>query len=54
MTALHLGSLHPWEQVLMLVLAFGPFALLGVVIWLRRRVDAAEQRRDDKEDTSTK
>ena len=31
----HLGGLHPVEQVLMLVLAFGPFVLLGLVIWWR-------------------
>lgn len=35
--ALHLGSLHPVEQVLTLVLAFGPFLVLGIVIWLRQR-----------------
>ncbi len=41
MTPLHLGSLHPYEQVLTLLLAFGPFVLLGVVIVLRRRQDRA-------------
>jgi Na+-translocating ferredoxin:NAD+ oxidoreductase RnfE subunit len=35
--ALHLGGLHPYEKVLTLVLAFGPFIVLGVVIALRRR-----------------
>ncbi len=34
---LHLGAMHPIETVLTLVLAFGPFAALGVVIVLRRR-----------------
>jgi len=29
----HLGGLHPVEQLLMLVLAFGPFVLLALVIW---------------------
>lgn len=50
---LHLGALHPIEQALTIVLAFGPFVLLGVVVWLRRREDdridaeeAAEQRPD--------
>ncbi len=38
----HLGSLHPVEQVLTLVLAFGPFLVLGVVVTVRRRQDAAE------------
>ncbi|VXB93514.1 hypothetical protein [Nocardioides sp. AX2bis] len=39
---LHLGSLHPVEQALTLLLAFGPFLLLGVVIVVRRRQDAAD------------
>lgn len=39
MTALHLGALHPVEQWLTLGLAFGPFVLLGVVVWWRRRQD---------------
>ena len=37
-----MGSLHPYEQALTFVLAFGPFVLLGVVIWLRRRADSAD------------
>ena len=37
---LHLGPLHPVEQVLTLLLAFGPFVLLGLVIVVRRRQDA--------------
>lgn len=36
MTPLHMGALHPYEQWLTLLLAFGPFVLLGIVIWLRR------------------
>ena len=47
MVALHLGALHPLEQALTLVLAFGPFVVLGVVVWLRRRSDAAEASRED-------
>jgi hypothetical protein len=39
----HMGALHPFEQALTLLLAFGPFVLLGVVVWLRRRADAAEE-----------
>jgi hypothetical protein len=36
----HLGKLHGYEQVLVLLLAFGPVLLLGVTIWIaRRRVD---------------
>lgn len=37
----HMGALHPFEQALTLLLAFGPFLVLGVVIWRRRREDAA-------------
>ncbi len=32
-----MGALHPFEQVLTLILAFGPFLLLGAVIVHRRR-----------------
>ena len=34
MLPLHLGPLHPVEQALTLLLAFGPFVLLGIVILL--------------------
>ncbi len=37
MTLLHLGPLHPFEQALILVLAFGPFVLLALTIWVCRR-----------------
>ena len=37
LVALHLGAMHPYEKVLTLVLAFGPFIVLGAVIVLRRR-----------------
>ena len=40
---LHLGTLHPHEQVLVYALAFGPFLLLASVVVVRRRQD----RRDD-------
>ncbi len=36
---LHLGPLHPVEQLLVLGLAFGPFLVLAVVIVLQRRRD---------------
>ena len=39
MTVLHMGALHPIEQALTLLLAFGPFVVLGIVIWRRRRSD---------------
>jgi hypothetical protein len=38
-TALHLGALHPVEQVLVYLLAFGPFAVLALVVVVRRRQD---------------
>jgi cytochrome c-type biogenesis protein CcmH/NrfF len=41
-TPLHLGAMHPIEQVLTLVLAFGPVLVLGVVIVVRRRADDRE------------
>jgi hypothetical protein len=44
LVVLHLGGLHPYEKVLTLVLAFGPFVVLFAVIALRRRHD------DDSED----
>lgn len=33
----HLGKLHPYEHVLVLLLAFGPLLLLAVTIWVARR-----------------
>lgn len=51
-TAWHLGGLHPFEQVLVLVLAFGPFLLLGIVVTVQRRrslaaEEAAEEAAED-------
>ena len=43
MTPLHFGALHPIEQTLTLVLAFGPFVVLGVVVWWRKREDQRER-----------
>lgn len=43
MTPWHLGTLHPVEQALTVVLAFGPFVLLGIVVVVRRRQDAREE-----------
>ena len=45
MIPLHLGALHPIEQALTLILAFGPFLLLGLVVWLRKRADRREDAR---------
>ncbi len=38
----HMGALHPYEQALTLLLAFGPFVLLGIVVWRRGRSDEPE------------
>ena len=38
----HMGALHPVEQALVLVLAFGPFVVLGLVVWARHREDARD------------
>ena len=43
MTPWHVGSDHPAELALTLVLAFGPFLVLGAVIVVQRRRDAAEE-----------
>jgi hypothetical protein len=43
---MHMGAMHPYEQALTLVLAFGPFVVLGAVVLHRRRQDAAEDQRD--------
>jgi hypothetical protein len=48
----HLGPLHPVEQFLTLFLAFGPFVVLGIVIWLRSRADAAEDAASTVEETA--
>ena len=42
MTPRHLGPVHQVEQALTLLLAFGPFVLLGAVVLLRRRDDTAQ------------
>jgi len=47
---LHLGSLHPFEQAMVYVLAFGPFLVLGVVMLVRRRQDRREGPDPDQRD----
>ena len=47
---LHMGGLHPYEQVLTLLLAFGPFLLLAVVVLVRRRQDRRDGLRDGLRD----
>jgi hypothetical protein len=46
MLAQHLGDLHAYEQALVLLLAFGPFVVLGVVVYVVRGRDLTE---DDEE-----
>ncbi|TQK70224.1 hypothetical protein FBY23_1998 [Nocardioides sp. SLBN-35] len=43
---LHLGALHPVEQIATIVLAFGPFLVLGIVIAVRRRAESDEDIED--------
>jgi hypothetical protein len=47
---LHLGSLHPFEQAMVYVLAFGPFLVLGVVMLVRRRQDRRARPDPDQRD----
>lgn len=47
MVPLHMGSLHPYEQALTLLLAFGPFVVLGLVVWRRRGEDARTVQEED-------
>jgi hypothetical protein len=43
---LHLGALHPFEQLLVALIAFGPFVVLFVVVYVVRRRDVADEERD--------
>jgi hypothetical protein len=43
MIPLHLGPLHPFELTLTLLLAFGPFVALAIVVGVRRRQDQRER-----------
>ncbi len=39
----HLGKLHRYEAGIVYLLAFGPFLVLAVTIWIARRRLAAEE-----------
>jgi len=39
----HLGGLHPFEQALVMGLAFGPFVILAIVVHVVRKRDLAEE-----------
>jgi hypothetical protein len=43
---LHLGALHPYEQLLVALVAFGPFVVLFVVVYVVRRRDVAAEDAD--------
>ena len=43
----HMGALHPFEQALTLLLAFGAFVVLGAVIWVRSREQDGDQDAQD-------
>ena len=43
----HLGPLHPVERILTLLLAFGPFVLLALTIWITRRRNAEDPSGDE-------
>ena len=40
---LHMGGLHPYEQLIVLLVAFGPFVVLFVVVYVVRRRDLADE-----------
>ncbi len=40
---LHIGALHPYEQALVALVAFGPFVVLFAVVYVVRRRDLAEE-----------
>jgi len=49
-TPLHLGDLHAYEQALVMVIALGPFVVLGIAVHVVRKRDlAAEAAEADKE-----
>jgi hypothetical protein len=47
---LHLGQLHAYEQWLVALIAFGPFVVLGIVVYVVRRREPAD---DDASHEST-
>lgn len=46
----HMGPLHPHEHLLVYLLAFGPFLLLALTIWISRRRNAAEDAETEETD----
>jgi hypothetical protein len=46
---LHMGGLHPYERLVVLLIAFGPFVVLAAVVFLARRRDVAAEREHERE-----
>ena len=40
---LHFGSRHPVEKLLVAAIAFGPFIVLAIVVYVVRKRDIAEE-----------
>lgn len=49
---LHLGALHRVEQLLVLLLAFGPFVVLAVVVYVVRKRDLADEAAEETTERS--
>ena len=43
----HMGKLHAYEHALVYLLAFGPFLLLALTIWISRRRNAESHEETD-------
>ena len=52
LAALHLGALHTYEKLFVLLLAFGPFVVLGVVVHVVRKRDIALEQAAEGEGAS--
>ena len=48
----HLGTLHGYETVLVLVIAFGPFLVIAAMLVRERRRSGATGRRDEPSESS--
>ncbi len=47
---MHLGALHAYEVALLALLAFGPFVVLAIVVFVIRRRDIAEDEASSRRD----
>jgi hypothetical protein len=45
LVALHMGALHRYEWALLGLVAFGPFVVLFIVVYVVRRRDLSEEAR---------